>query len=207
MLQVIGPDGFSIVSDIDDTIRITEVTKPLNALKNTFCKPFVPANGMPQLYSTLIKKLSTPSSPLQMHYVSGSPEELAVPLQNFISQHYTAGSMDLRRFAPSESDMWQGTQPHKLIAIDSLMEIFPQRKFVLIGDSGEQDPDTYAKIFNKWSPQNRTITCIFIRKVEGADNSEARFNKDFTGVPREKWVVFDDPKVVESADIANGKCA
>ncbi|KAI9144443.1 hypothetical protein BKA69DRAFT_1147150 [Paraphysoderma sedebokerense] len=205
-LQVIGPEGFSLIADIDDTIRITEVPSMSRSLFNTFCRPFVAPQGMPEFFSAINNTLSTSTSPLQVHYISGSPVELARPLQTFIDATYIPGSLDLRNYEFSFLGPGRnGTQIHKLEAIDLLMDRFPQRKFLMIGDSGEQDPDTYARAFRKWGA-TRTIQCIFIRQVPGVNNTLERFVQDFQDVPPEKWAVFEDPSELMNLDVLNGQC-
>ena len=50
LAQVIGPRGFSIISDIDDTIKHTQAGDRNAVLANTFLRPFQPVPGMPELY-------------------------------------------------------------------------------------------------------------------------------------------------------------
>ncbi|KAI9144487.1 hypothetical protein BKA69DRAFT_797370 [Paraphysoderma sedebokerense] len=199
MVQVIGRNGWSVVSDIDDTIKVTEVLNTQKALENTFCNRWTPVEGMPELYSNLKSKLSS-DSPLPFHYVSGSPLQLTIPLQQFISEHYTPGSLDLKLIDLDTARLYSPTQQHKLDAIASIMKRFPQRKFLLIGDSGELDPDTYAKAYKTWQKEV-DVKCIWIRAVQGANNTAIRFNEDFKEVPQEKWFVFSNPDDVKTVDL------
>lgn len=50
------------------------------------------------------------------------------------------------------------------------------------------------------------IKCIWIRKVEGADNSPERFDAAFRGVDQGRFRTFDDPKELVGIDIARGEC-
>jgi phosphatidate phosphatase APP1 len=58
------------------------------------------------------------------------------------------------------------TYHHKINAITELMERFPGRKFILIGDSGEIDPEVYRVIRDKHPQQ---IQEIWIRDVVNDD--------------------------------------
>lgn len=53
-----------------------------------------------------------------------------------------------------------------------------------------------------------SVSCIWIRKVEGADNSDARFQTAFAGVPKEKVRLFEDKQIASLAqvDVAGGSC-
>jgi hypothetical protein len=53
------------------------------------------------------------------------------------------------------------------------------------------------------------IQCIWIRKVDGADNSDKRFAAAFEGVPKEKLRLYSDDdiiKVLPTIDVAGGSC-
>jgi hypothetical protein len=50
------------------------------------------------------------------------------------------------------------------------------------------------------------VKCIWIRRTEGAKNTQARFDAAFQGVPIGKFRLFDDPKELEAIDIARGQC-
>jgi phosphatidate phosphatase APP1 len=56
----------------------------------------------------------------------------------------------------------EGTLEHKVSEISRLMERFPQRRFVLLGDSGEKDPEVYRRILEKYPGQ---VEQILIRDV------------------------------------------
>ena len=64
------------------------------------------------------------------------------------------------------------------------------RTLVLIGDSGERDPEIYGYIARKYP---KRIHRIFIRAVKGEQGDHERFLKAFVDLPREKWLVFTDP--------------
>jgi phosphatidate phosphatase APP1 len=63
------------------------------------------------------------------------------------------------------------------------------RKLVLVGDSGERDPEIYGFIARKYP---KRVHKIFIRAVKGEKSDDERFLKAFDTVPREKWLVFND---------------
>jgi phosphatidate phosphatase APP1 len=64
------------------------------------------------------------------------------------------------------------------------------RTLVLVGDSGEHDPEIYGFIARKYP---KRIHQIFIRAVKGETKDDERFLKAFKDVPREKWMIFTDP--------------
>ena len=84
--------------------------------------------------------------------------------------------------------------------IEQLLESFPTRNFWLVGDSGEQDPEAYGRVALAHSVKHpeRPVR-IFIRKVEGANNSEERFTKAFEGLAESGvvWTLFDHPDEID----------
>jgi phosphatidate phosphatase APP1 len=70
--------------------------------------------------------------------------------------------------------------------------MFPKRRFILVGDSGEKDPEIYGALARS---QPGRIVGIFIRDVTG--DAAARYEAAFRGVPRETWAVFKDPAEVQ----------
>ena len=65
---------------------------------------------------------------------------------------------------------------------------------MLIGDSGEDDPEVYAESLRRHPMQ---IARIYIRNVTGAKRDDERFAKVFAGVDAARWVLFDDAGEIE----------
>eukprot|EP01135_Chromosphaera_perkinsii_P002295 Nk52_evm81s221 gene=Nk52_evmTU81s221 len=193
-IQLVGRKGISVISDIDDTIKITEVLKFPRMMANTFLKPFQHVEGLPEIYKSW-EALDGAS----FHYVSGSPYQLYNVLKEFMDDAgYPGGSMYLKTarvelLEPLEYDfikLFAGVQAFKLAHILPLIHKYPDRDFILIGDSGEKDPEVYGKVFHQFPDQ---IKCIYIREVEDSDLSKERFLKAFDGVPDAQWLTFSTP--------------
>jgi len=151
-----GPNGVSLISDIDDTIKITEVPAGQDTvLRNTFCLDFrvVPEPDILARYKL--------GDDIPVHYVSGGPEQLFGPLYDFLITGpggFPEGTFHLKFFPKNPSiasasnivrsliSSLDATYDHKLHEINTLMDKFPDRKFILIGDSGEIDPEVYNEI-------------------------------------------------------------
>ena len=69
-------EGLSVVSDIDDTVKVSHVADKKALLENTFLKPFLPAPGMAALYRAMARKGAA------FHYVSSSPWQLYPPFES-----------------------------------------------------------------------------------------------------------------------------
>lgn len=63
------------------------------------------------------------------------------------------------------------------------------RSLVLVGDSGEKDPEIYGTIARLYPKRVRRI---FIRAVKDEKDDDKRFLQAFKDVPREKWMIFRD---------------
>lgn len=71
----------------------------------------------------------------------------------------------------------------------------------------EPNPDVSLSLtsFRKYGD---AIACAWIRRVEGADNSDERFAAAFSGVPKDKFRIFNDSEIPSLAqiDVAGGAC-
>jgi len=179
---VVPAKGVSVISDIDDTIKRTQVRDRREMLLNTFARRFEAAPRMADWYRALAQKPDT-----RFHYLSASPIQLYPALSDFIrSAGFPAGSMHLR-----ESTTWRTLIPgdedsraHKLGTIKRLLAEFPQRRFVLVGDSGEADPEIYAQVFRTHQAR---VDSIVIRDVRGEDRTSERYRATFDGIEPVRW--------------------
>ena len=186
-VQLIPETGLSIISDIDDTIKISNVLDKKELLKNTFIKPYQVTKGMPEYY----KKLKNNGA--YFHYVSASPWQLYPSLKPFMHNHYPSGSVSLRNFRLKDSSsikFLQSSVDYKTKQIISIIKRYPKHQFILIGDSGEHDSEVYAGIYEQF-PQN--IKSIEIRVVKGSNIRSERFNTTFKNIPKDKWRLFVTP--------------
>jgi hypothetical protein len=191
--QIIGAKGYSIISDIDDTIKISNVLNKDELMKNTFTKKFEAVNGMSKLYKIFEKKGCA------CHYVSGSPWQLYPSINAFlIDEKFPFGSMDLKYFRVKDKsiiDFISADQlTYKLNAIKTIFDRFPQRQFILIGDSGEKDPEVYAELAAQYK---KRVKYIFIRDVGLFDEVFQRRKDVKAKIGNVKMVVFKEPKELE----------
>jgi phosphatidate phosphatase APP1 len=187
-VQLLEPTGLTIISDIDDTVKITEVLDRKKLFENSFYKPFTAVPGMADFYRKLV------GTGVGLHFVSTSPWHLYEPLAEFLTESgYPAGTLHLKQIRLKDRtifDIAAKGADIKPPIIASIIDRYPARKFLLIGDSGEQDPEVYAGIFKKYPGRIRSI---WIRNVTAAKRDDARFAKVFAGIPAEKWRLFDEP--------------
>lgn len=193
------PDGgVIVVTDIDDTIKETNVRNPAEARANTLVRPFRAVAGMPEVYREW-KKAAGPN--LHFHVVSAGPWQLHEPLRRFTEEAgFPKFTWDMRSVDTTDPATLIGETVHadparlyefKVKAIRALMQRFPRSHVVLVGDSGERDPETYATIVSEFP--NRVDT-VYVRNVSGQGAGDQRYMDLFTGPgAAAKLVVFDDP--------------
>ncbi len=184
-VQLIGPEGVSVISDIDDTIKITNVTDREALLANTFCRPFASVPGMARVYRNWQKAGAV------FHYVSASPWQLYGPLGGWLTaDNFPAGSMHLKSFRWKDRtflELFEDSDAVKRPVIETLLGQYPARRFILVGDSGEKDPELYGELARKYP---RQITGVLIRQQGPQPPSKARLASAFRNVPPEKVKVF-----------------
>jgi phosphatidate phosphatase APP1 len=151
-----APDAeFGVISDLDDTVVQSDVTRKLRmlvklALSNAHTrKPF---EGVAAFYRALHRERNP------FFYVSKSPHNLYSPLVEFLShQLLPAGPLLLRDFG------LRPAKDHKARAIEEILATYPGLRFVLVGDSGEHDPEIYAGILARFPER---IRVIYIRSID-----------------------------------------
>lgn len=191
--------GWGIISDIDDTIKITMTPSPLGILHSTFIvEEPNPVPGMPELYAHLAGTLQEPP----FFYLSASPYNLYPFLRQFREKHYPPGTIILRDASWQNlggliASLNKGTQEYKVDRMVKIHSWFPHRRMICIGDSTQTDPESYGDIARKFPGW---VKAIFIRKVTGIaemneqqKNSDERFAKAFKGLERELCHVFTEP--------------
>lgn len=191
-IQLVTDTGWSVVSDIDDTIKISHVANRHELLLNTFCREFRAVPGMATLYQNWAHQTN-----VAFHYVSASPWQLYRPLAEFIErERFPKGTFHLKQFRVKDTsffDLFTSPERYKTETISVLLERFPHRQFVLVGDSGEKDPEAYGALARKYPGQ---IARILIRDVSGEPATAPRYRQAFRDVPAEKWLLFKSPAVV-----------
>ncbi len=187
-IQLVTDSGVSVISDIDDTVKISQVTNIPKLLDNTFIKDFVAVPGMADFYQYLNAR------GVAIHFVSSSPWQLYTPLQHFLeASNFPWSSLELKYVRFRDETLFNllkkgtDTKPEQ---IEPVLRRFPHRQFILIGDSGEQDPEVYGDIARRYGSQ---IRYVLIRNVDGSDVDDERYQAAFENIGQGKWILFDHP--------------
>jgi hypothetical protein len=204
-VRFLEPDGLNVVSDIDDTIKITHVPAGKAAvLRNTLLREFRAAEGMRERYRGIIAQAAA-NADVCFHYVSGGPWQLFAPLHEFLiaQEQFPAGTFHMKNLRKNISEAGAmrtvadfavagdlATLDQKVRQITALMLHFPRRKFILVGDSGEKDPEVYRAIRKLFPDQviRVLIRDVLSERLEGMERitgSDVPVAFDTTALERE----------------------
>ena len=158
------PDtGITIVSDIDDTLRITKIYQPKEGLLNSFARPYVPWMNMPEIYRNF--SMSIPNA--HFHYLTTTPEQVTRNYMQYIYSSYPGGSFDTRPL--NFSDVAATLSIRKALLV-KVFQTFPKRKFILMGDTSNSDVlRDYPAMTTEFPGQ---VLCILMRNVSSTDSAD-----------------------------------
>jgi phosphatidate phosphatase APP1 len=157
---------FGIISDVDDTILISKATKFIKKLRLLLLKNAhtrLPFEGVAALYHALQRgKTGNYYNPI--FYVSSSSWKLYDLLIEFCDvRGIPKGPFFLRN---SRFDQFKFISSihldHKLHQIEKIMSMYPDLKFILIGDSGQKDPEIYYQVVKDFPGR---VEAVFIRDI------------------------------------------
>jgi phosphatidate phosphatase APP1 len=176
---------FGLVSDIDDTVMVTALPRPMLAAWHTFvvnehARSTTP--GMPVLYERITDE--HPGSPVL--YLSTGAWNVAPTLTRFLSRNlYPAGCLLLTDWGPTPEAWFRDGTAHKRNSLARLAQEFPQIRWLLVGDDGQHDPETYGRFCDEHPDQ---VLAVCIRQLTPgeavlAGGSRPHVRRDGTDVP------------------------
>lgn len=159
-IQVIEPKGISLISDIDDTIKHSNILMGAKEIfRNTFIRDLndMAVGGVTDWYSTLY------DMGVKIHYCSNSPWQLYPVLATFFKRaNLPPGSLHLKQYSGMLQGIFEPVAERKKGTLEKIMRDFPERKFLLVGDSGEADLEVYTELA---IANPGRIVAVFIRDV------------------------------------------
>lgn len=135
-----------IISDIDDTVMVTWLPRPMLAAWNSFVlhtnsRKAVP--GMASFYREIMR--DTPNCPV--FYLSTGAWNTVATLEAFLSSHgFPDGPLLMTDWGPTPTGLFRSGQEHKKTQLRNLLIMFPHIRWVLVGDDGQHDPLIYQEL-------------------------------------------------------------
>ncbi|KAH0539073.1 hypothetical protein FGG08_004371 [Glutinoglossum americanum] len=159
-IQITEPTGISMISDIDDTIKHSAIGSGAREMfRNTFIRELgdLTIEGVKEWYNKLAEM------GVGIHYVSNSPWQLYPLLTTYFAvAGLPPGSFHLKQYSGMLQGIFEPVAERKKGTLEKIIRDFPDRKFLLVGDSGEADLEVYTDIV---SANPGRIVGIFIRDI------------------------------------------
>lgn len=153
-VELLDRQGISLISDVDDTIKHSNIGSGASAMfANAMLEAPKDLPGMADAYNNLWKAGAA------VHYVSAAPWQVFPTVVDLLRRNrFPPGSFHMRTIFFSDSSFKNAFQPSnhgKMQNINRILQQFPHRKFILVGDSGEDDMFTYAYFKRQYPEQGK----------------------------------------------------
>jgi len=196
---LVSDQGLTIISDIDDILRVTKIYEPKEGLLNSFARPFTPWMNMPDIYRNWSNTLPN----MHFHYLTTTPEQITRNYMQFIYTTYPGGSFDTR---PLNFSDVSATLSIRKFLLDKIFKTFPNRKFILVADTSNSDVmRDYPEMATQYPGQ---VQCIFLRNTSSTDPGDKfPYNTEgFKSLNQNSYMFFKVPDDLTGLDIVNGQC-
>ncbi|WP_221584255.1 App1 family protein [Microbacterium sp. G2-8] len=157
---------FGVICDVDDTVMVTALPRPLLAAWNSFVvneHARQPVPGMAVLLERVVR--SHPGAP--MLYLSTGAWNVAPTLTRFLHRNlFPRGSMLLTDWGPTHDRWFRSGRDHKETNLRRLAEEFPQIEWLLIGDDGQHDDEIYTRFTAEYPS---SVAGVAIRRLTATE--------------------------------------
>jgi phosphatidate phosphatase APP1 len=186
---------YAFISDIDDTFLVSHSTSFFKKVFHMLSKNVEsrnPFQGVQDHYRRLMKGLN-PDKPNPFFYVSSSEWNLydfivefceinTLPKGVFLLRDLKVGLHELLRQSG-------GNHNHKELKFKTILETYPAHRFVLLGDSGQRDPEIYHRIVSRFPEQ---VEAVYIRDMGKRKRSKTRKIGERIAQYGVHFVLFED---------------
>jgi phosphatidate phosphatase APP1 len=176
LLIVPAENRLGIISDLDDTLLISQVTDKSDLLGNTFLKNPLQRTAVAGAAQFLARSLAGNPRPdtAAMIYLSASPRQLNTPIETFLAHNgFPRGVLITKKVTnDTTSDPITDQVAYKTAKLENIFARLPHVNFVLLGDDGEKDPEIFHAIRTRYPERVRKV---YIRRVN-PDSGRPRFD-------------------------------
>ncbi|KAL5044139.1 hypothetical protein BDW71DRAFT_186403 [Aspergillus fruticulosus] len=198
-IEIIEPAGVSMISDIDDTVKHSAIASGAKEMcRNIFARELsdLTIEGVTEWYNAMVK------AGVQIHYVSNSPWQLYPLLERFFKTvGLPPGSFHLKQYSGIFQGIFEPTLERKKGNLERILQDFPERKFILVGDSGESDLEVYTDL--AMTNPGRIIG-IFIRDVTTPERTMF-FEKSVNHLEITPSRTNSTPDLADHSDLAHNR--
>ncbi|KAL4912291.1 hypothetical protein BDW62DRAFT_194927 [Aspergillus aurantiobrunneus] len=193
-VEIIEPAGVSMISDIDDTVKHSAIANGAKEMcRNVFVRELsdLTIDGVRDWYTEMAKL------GVEIHYVSNAPWQLYPLLERFFKMvGLPPGSFHLKQYSGMLQGIFEPTAERKKGALEQILQDFPDRKFILVGDSGESDLEVYTELV---MANPGRIIGIFIRDITTPERTTF-FEKSVDHLEHAPSRIRSNPELVDRSD-------
>lgn len=162
-VTVVSPEAtLGVICDIDDTVMVTALPRPLLAAWNSFVRDEHARSAVPGM-AVLLERLVRDNPGAPVVYLSTGAWNVAPTLHRFLTRHlFPIGPLLLTDWGPTHDRWFRSGRLHKETNLRRLATEFPGIRWILIGDDGQHDEEIYAD-FAAAHPEN--VRAIAIREL------------------------------------------
>lgn len=157
---------FGVISDIDDTVLRTDIVNLVAMARNTFlmnAHTRLPFEGVAAFYDALRRGSSNQQNNPIYYVSSGAWNLYDMIVDFFVVRNIPLGPLFMVDFGLTrERFITPSHHEHKVKTIQNLLNTHPTLPFILIGDSGQKDPEIYLEVV---SSNPKRILAVYIRDV------------------------------------------
>lgn len=157
----------AIVSDIDDTVIVTDLPRPFVAAWNALVRPEIARRPVPGM-SGFFESIRTVFPGTPVIYLSTGAWNVAPAIEAFVDRYeLPEGPALLTDWGPTNTGWFRSGLKHKVESLERLRAMFPNTAWILVGDDGQHDPHIYAQFAARHPEQTAAIAIRRLTPAEG----------------------------------------
>lgn len=166
LLMVPPRNTRGLISDIDDTLLVSQVSSKRKLLFNTLLRNPLQrtvVTGIRELYASFAAHNPLPAC-APLFYLSATPRQLHLPLQTILDHnHLPPGVLITKRVTnDASSEPVRNQFAYKLAKVEQILTLVKHVKFTLVGDDSEHDPEVFEELKRRHPDR---IEAIWMRQV------------------------------------------
>lgn len=175
------PPIVGIISDLDDTLLISEVTKKFKLISNAIFKNALQRRAV-EGAAVCFQQWAAQHPHTPVFYLSATPRQLYPVVHQFFLHHqFPLGMIITRRLSFDKQGDPLNVKAYKIAKIEQIFTALPHVKFRLVGDDGEHDPDIYHDIETRFPQQ---VESVWIRSTNN-EPLKYKHHQAFAGSAKE----------------------